>query len=111
MSEVKEKTFFIIKRDSREWDSAWRRLYEREDMGIPTDDNCPYCNKQYNECWQYMGTIHHTCETSPNRLTRQPGEPAYWHQFRHRAHPIKNERRYYNIPASAGWEPDENEGY
>lgn len=38
----------------------------------------------YGESWQYLGTVHNW-----------QGNGKWQHQFRHRAHPMKNHERYY----------------
>ena len=51
-------------------------------------------NDAMDEALQYMGTI---------GLASQPG--VYVHQFRHRAVPRTNQRHYWNIVATEGWQP------
>lgn len=66
-------------RDKDEWRYAWGQF----------PDSAMY-NAEYGESLQYMGTW----------LIG-----GKWvHQFRHRAIPGLNERRYWNVPASAGFQ-------
>lgn len=64
-----------------EWERAWSTFPDREMWNA---DAC--------EALQYMGSAQ----------TMQ----GYWrHEFRHRAVPGTNERRYWYVTASEGWEP------
>ena len=74
---------YWLSREDPEWDAAWSAF----------PDPALY-NKEYGESLQYMGTIA-ACHC------------GYAHEFRHRAMLGTNERRYWRIPCTPGWEPRE----
>jgi hypothetical protein len=55
-------------------------------------DDPEMLNEEYGEVLQYVGTF------------KENG--SFVHQFRHRAHPIDNQRKLYNIAATHGWKPE-----
>lgn len=69
----------LIKRDSKEWNLMWEWLAQH-----PINDGLSEpsiaMNEVNGECWQYMGSY------------RGKGNSAV-HTFRHRSHPLDNERK------------------
>lgn len=86
----------FLDRGTKEWDYAWAKLAK---LPLNQDNQEPMVchNSTYGESWQYMCTV----ETK-TLLSFSPGVtlPAMVHQFRHRAHPLDNQRKYVNIPVS-----------
>jgi len=82
------ETLHFLEKHSSLWNSIWLKLWEEN--GKPLDkhmvpDFSEY-NEQYNEVWQYMGTLDKSDHLE--------------HQFRHRAHPSDNQRRYVSVTTS-----------
>jgi hypothetical protein len=80
------ETLHFVEKNSTLWHTLWAKLWEQngkplDEYGVP--DFSEY-NPQYNEMWQYMGTV-------------DKGSNQQEHQFRHRAHPSNNERKYISI--------------
>lgn len=71
---------------SPEWHYAWGFL-----AGHTGDEDREAYNKVWNESWQY------TCSFMR--------EGRYWHEFRHRAHPVDDERWIVQVPAREDWQP------
>jgi hypothetical protein len=72
---------YFIAGEDKEWDFVWSHF----------PDKVMY-NAQYGEVLQYMGSI---CRNG-----------HFLHEFRHRAIPGTNERKYWKVPASPGWDPN-----
>ena len=80
------QTLHFVEDKSPMWQIIWTKLWEHN--GKPLDkykvpDFAQY-NEQYMEVWQYMGTL-------------DKGSNRQEHQFRHRAHPSDNQRKYTSI--------------
>lgn len=73
------RVIMIEDRNANESIFMWGKIVEKYG-----DVSC--LNKEFNEVWQYMGTV-------------QKGMD-WFHQFRHRAFPVTNERKLDNIPVS-----------
>ena len=82
-------TLYWLSSEDPEWDAAWSAF----------PDPALY-NEQYGESLQYMGTV------------AVPGDGgtsfgSYVHEFRHRAMPGTNQRQYWRLPCTPGWQPRE----
>ena len=74
--------FAFLAPDEPEWEVAWSHF----------DPDRVRWNEAYHEALQYLGSVQ----------TLQ----GYWrHEFRHRAVPGTNERQYWYITATEGWQP------
>lgn len=78
---------YWLRTEDPEWDTAWSQFSD------PT-----LYNAEYHESLQYMGTV-----AVPGDGWTDLG--GYAHQFRHRAMPGTNERRYWTFRCSPGWHP------
>ncbi len=75
----------IVKRESNEWNWMWDQLSKHpinENINEPT----VALNELNGESWQYIGSFENKGEVI--------------HEFRHRSHPLDNEKRYYKFKAS-----------
>jgi hypothetical protein len=61
-------------------------------------------NEQYGEYLQYMGTV--IAPTINYVLNMACPDYDVWHEYRHRAIPGTNERKYWQIPASYKFKTD-----
>ena len=73
----------LIEPNSPEWDFMWKWL---EDHPINKDITEPTLAVNNGEAWQYMGSF-------------MQGERVI-HQFRHRNHPVTNDRKDLSVNAS-----------
>jgi hypothetical protein len=78
---------YFAERDSPEWDSMWAWL-GRHPINQGIDEPTVAPDPEWGECWQYMGT----------EETWSDGR--WFHCFRHRHHPVRQERVYLRCPAS-----------
>lgn len=81
-----ENKLYFLRIESDCWNDMWDRFVQlhKERFGTP---DAQALNKEYGECWQYMGTVH-----------KPSGEVE--HQFRHRMHPKTLKREYVCIRLS-----------
>jgi hypothetical protein len=86
----RQAVLMFLRRGSKEWHLAWKRL--KEQTGIDPKKEDPR-----GECWQYMGT------------TRRVASRYWWHEFRHRQHPETQERTYVRVATSLDWDPIDEE--
>ena len=80
---------YMLEDTDPEWSKAWGHFPDPA-----------MWNDIYKESLQYMGTIANTAYSG------KPGECHYYHEFRHRAVPGSNERRYWKVAASLDWNPE-----
>lgn len=73
----------LIEPNTGAWDYAWQRLAQHHKTLFGTADTIAR-NPEYREVWQYMCTL-----VFPNGLVR--------HEFRHRMHPIANQRLVWQL--------------
>lgn len=85
MEYVEEPRYFTVDRDFREFDRMWEEL-AKDPLNIGLAVPAEAYNEECNEAWQYMGTV-----------LQQGGR--WVHQFRHRCHPITQQRELRNIEA------------
>ena len=78
---MEQTPIYWLSKEDPEWDAAWSAFPD------PSLAN-------YGEVLQYMGTVN-----AP--------QCGYVHEFRHRAMPDTNQRRYWRIPCTPGWQPRE----
>lgn len=71
---------------SPEWHYAWGFL-----AGHTGDEDREAYNRACGESWSYLSSF--------QRAGR------YWHEFRHRAHPVDNDRWIVHVPAREDWQP------
>ena len=78
-------TIYWLSSEDPEWDAAWS-VFPDPDL----------YNQEYGECLQYMGTV-------------SVPQCGYAHEFRHRAMPGPgtNQRQYWRLPCTPGWQPRE----
>lgn len=75
----------FVRQGSREWASMWNKL-AKEPINKGLEEPTVAFEPEWGEAWQYMGS-HKAGRT-------------WWHEFRHRLHPVANERVYVRIKAN-----------
>ena len=96
--------YLTVERGSEEWDSMWinlSRLPCNEELE-PLEEALTYGDNEdgYGEAWQYMCSFHAPRNTLKNRTTKGVWDMVYVHEFRHRCHPILEQRVCVHIQAS-----------
>lgn len=76
----------LIKPDSNEWNAMWQWLAEHP-LNEGLQEPMVALNDLNKEMWQYMGSF----RSKDGRVI---------HEFRHRSHPIDNERKYLKVNAT-----------
>lgn len=84
----------IIKRDSPEWNWMWSQLASHP-LNEGIEESTVALNTLNGEAWQYLGSFKNNNEVI--------------HEFRHRSHPLDNERHYYKFRASETFSEDDIE--
>jgi len=84
----------LIKRNSSEWNYMWSWL-EKHPLNEGLEEPTVAYNKDYSESWQYMGSFKQNDKVI--------------HEFRHRAFPKDNQRKYLKLSASNNFTTDDIE--
>ena len=83
MKKIAHDQWFNIERDSDEWNYMWDQLAKNP---INININDPTVAENDGESWQYMDTSFYDGKLK--------------HCFRHRCHPVEDQRVYLHIPVS-----------
>jgi hypothetical protein len=77
---AKPLAFGWVERDEPEWEAIWSMFPDKHMLDVAS-----------GEWLEYMGSTQTT--------------EGWQHEFRHRCEPTTQRRQYWQIPASAGWQP------
>lgn len=78
--------FAVMRLRSKEWRAAWQGL-----AATSGDWDCTALDPQSGEVWQYMCSVWR--------------RGRWWHEFRHRWHPVARRRLVLLVLATESWAP------